>query len=901
MHYPSGTPRWRRYLTFWRRDVGADVDDELRFHFESRVEELVEQGVAPNAAREQAEREFGAVEPVRQNLVAIGARMARRRGRAEAWRDVLGDASYAVRSLRGSPGFTAAVLVTLALGVGVNTAMFALLDAIFLRPPTGVVAPNGVRRVWAERKYTTGTQYSEVMSYQEYQAIADAVDSRARATVYAVPRPAKLGLGEGASEVRLSYAPASYFSVLGVRAERGRLYSGDEDAVSAQAPVAVVSNAYWRRALNGDPAAIGKSLVLDGATYTVIGVSGADFVGTELDAADIWIPLGNYGRFRLGDGRTPWWRDSRINGLFVLVRPAAGVMDAELEQRIGAALRRVGYRWDADARGALGSIIAADGPGTKSQEQQIAVRLAGVAAIVLLIACANVVNLLLSRTMRRRREIAVRLALGIPRARLMRLLLAESAALAVAAAGISILVGYWGGMAMRTVLLPGVHWSGSPMGWPLAAFAVGVSLAAGLAAGLVPGLQSARSDLTSALKSGGAAAGAQRSRLRTGLVVVQAALSMILLVGAALFVRSLSNVRGLDLGFDAARLLTVGVDYDVRRDPDASSGQRLAAVADRAAHIRGVERVALAWSRPMYSFSWISYFSGADSLGSRENWMPTVTTVSPGYFAAAGLRLVRGQDFTRGGEPGVIVNETMAKGLWPGVDALGQCIRFGERTAPCFRVIGVVEDGRRTRVIEDAMPQYYLSFDNLPPSAAKEFGVPNYVVVRADPARVASVTSELRSLVHAEFPGGIPQITRLSDFLEPQYRPWRLGATLFSAFGVLALIVALVGTYSTVSYHVTQRLHEFGVRIALGATVGDVLRLVVSRGVGTVAVGVVVGTGLALAAGKLVATLLFGVTPADPLAFGVVAVALLAMGALAATVPALRAARVDPVTALRAD
>jgi putative ABC transport system permease protein len=291
------------------------------------------------------------------------------------------------------------------------------------------------------------------------------------------------------------------------------------------------------------------------------------------------------------------------------------------------------------------------------------------------------------------------------------------------------------------------------------------------------------------------------------------------------------------------------------------------------------------------------------AIASTLGWMPTVTTVGTGYFATTGTRIVRGSDFTAVEGPSapraVVVNEEMARGLWPRRDALGQCMRFVTRSAACYTVIGVVEDSRMSTVIEDPAPKYYLPAGRLPDSA--HMATATVVVVRVSPEHLGEAEAGIRALIRSEFPGGSPVLKTMRERLEPQYRPWRLGAVLFTAFGITALIVALVGIYSTVSYDVTQRIHEFGVRTALGAGVSDVLKLVVGQAVYTASIGVALGIGLALAASRLIMSLLYGVSPGDPLMLASVALALMATAGVAALIPALRATRVDPVIALRAD
>ncbi|HEV8214597.1 MAG TPA: ABC transporter permease, partial [Gemmatimonadaceae bacterium] len=492
--------------------------------------------------------------------MSIDHRVAARRTRRDDLRDTWFDLRYAARSLRRSPGLAAGVILLLALGIGANAAMFTFLNAVFLRMPPGVVEPDGLRRLWTYHHFTNDAQFWAGFSYAQYAAVRAEVGGQAKTAAYTQPFKVKIGLGESGTEAQFVKAERAFFDVTGARAEIGRLYDATEDALETPQRVAVVSHRYWLRALNGERGAIGKSIVIDGSKYTIVGVLRDPFVGVDLDAADIWIPLAFEGSGR-GE-RTPWWKSPNINAFQILLRPQSRANDAQLEQRITAVLRRPGFGWYSDTLtvARFGSIVRAAGPGKRDQEIQIGVRLAGVALIVLLIACANVVNLLLARAVQRQREIAVRLALGISRARLVRLLFAETLLLAFAAGVAALVVAYAAGMLLRGLLLPDIHWSSSPVDGRVVWFALGVALIAAIVAGLVPAMQAAAADVTTVLKArGGIAHG---SRARSALVVSQAALSALLLCGAGLFVRSLSNVRHLDLGFDAQRVITATVRYD---------------------------------------------------------------------------------------------------------------------------------------------------------------------------------------------------------------------------------------------------------------------------------------------------------------------------------------------------
>jgi predicted permease len=896
MSFPSSTPTWRRYLTFWRSDIRADVDEELRFHFAERVEELMARGLDGEAAERTAREEFGDVSEVRAQLHDIGHRMARRTDRAEWLRSLMSDFRYGARSLGRTPLMAGAIVLTLALGVGVNAAMFSLLDVLYLRPPAGVARPEGVNRVWVERTFESGRQFWPSFDYSTYRAIRDALGSSAATAIYSFPHTAATSAAGGASDAVVASASADFFELLGVRPARGRTFTAEDDKLGDPANVAVISDAYWRRAFDGAPDVLGGSVTIGKERYTIVGVMRPGFAGVELDAADVWVPFAATYPARAG----AWWQNRNYNGFQVLVRPNATVGIAAIGDQITRVLhRRELLRIPADTLNVarLGSIIRARGPGKTDQEVGIAARLGGVAAIVLLIAIANVVNLLFSRAVRRRQEIAVRLALGIPRARLVRLLVTESVLLSLVAGVAALAAAWWGGGIIRALLLPGIHWAAAPLNWRVLVFAITLAIVAGILAGLVPAMQSANPALTDALKSGVREGAVQRSGLRSALLIVQVALSMVLLVGAALFLESLSNVRGVDIGFDARQLVFARIQFET---PDTVSKARLEqALGDISRRLRttpGVKQVALASAQPMYSFSFTKIFPDADTL-THKILAPAFSVVSPEFFEATGLRTVRGTGFGSGTSRQVVINSAMADGWWPGQSALGRCIRFGNPDAPCFIVAGVVENGHRDNVIEDPKPQFYV-----PPGAPQFDGFePQILVVRADPTVHTLLMNEIRAELRRELPTAQAAIERMSDELEPQYRPWKTGAALFTLFGLLAIIVAAVGIYSTVNYVVSQRTHEFGIRIALGAQMTEVLRQVVGDGLRPVIVGVVAGIALALAGGRLIASLLYGVAPSDVRVLAVVSAGVVAVAAAAALVPARRASTVDPIAALRAE
>jgi predicted permease len=702
------------------------------------------------------------------------------------------------------------------------------------------------------------------------------------------------------------YASANYFQVLGARTVLGRTYSAAEDRLGQGAPVAVISHAFWTIHLAGDSAALGRPIAIGPDEYTVIGILDPSFTGIDLRPASVWLPMGT----RSGSPQEGerWWETNASFGFRAIARIEAGVNVGAFEQRAShrvRAMMRQAARPDSIVDVHTGSLIEARGPGRRGQQVEIALRLGGVAFIVLIIACANATNLLLARAVRRRREIAVRLALGISRWRLVRLLTLETMLIAMIAAVVAMLAGWWGGSLLRSLLMSGLEVPSMGLHWRVMLFTGAVALLAGVAAGVVPALQASNPGLTTALKAGARDGMQHRSRLRRGLVIAQAALSVVLLVGAGLFVRSLHNVQGLDIGYDASRLLFGNVVFDEGGAPPASVvDAALRQLAGRLDAHPAIEAVARTNFMPMGGVSMLLWYAGSDSTGAFGPRDPAITYVSPSFFQTTGIAVVRGSGLsgTDTGEPPaeVVVNDAAARLLWAGRDPIGACVHFTARENPCHVVVGVVQDVPKMELLESERgAQFYLPLGS-PPSRGLTPGVTGgTIVVRARPDAALTAAAELASALRQSFPFGYPTVTPMRERLEPEYRPWQLGAALFTAFGLLALLVAVVGIYSTVSYGVSQRTHEFGVRIALGARIRDVLRQVLGEGLRTVAIGIAFGVVLALAAGRMIASLLYGVEPSDPAVLLLVTASLLFVAMLAALLPAWRAARVDPVTALR--
>jgi predicted permease len=543
----------------------------------------------------------------------------------------------------------------------------------------------------------------------------------------------------------------------------------------------------------------------------------------------------------------------------------------------------------------LGPVLAQRGP-KRGPEARVATWVLGVAVIVLLVACANVTNLLLARALGRRREIAVRVALGVSRGRLMAQLLVESLVLSLIAGAAGLMLAQWGGGVARAVLMPDVAWGNVLADRRILAVGFMLAVLVGLTTGLAPALHALRADVADALKAGGREGSRHRSHLRTGLLVAQAAMSVVLLVGAGLFVRSLRNVRALDLGLDVRNIAWVRIDTRGTPMPRAERSALLRRLEERARALPGVVSVARTATVPFrQSMNEDLFTPGIDSLNRRGDFY--LNAVSPDYFATTGTRIVRGRGIAAtdrtGAPPVAVVSRSAARAIWNTEDVIGKCLRVGADTSPCRDIVGVAQDMRWGTFGEGGGLQLFLSDEQY----AGPLGL--YVRTRDD-ARHAreAIRLELQRLapgtayIHAQ---------ALQDIIDPNMRPWILGATMFSLFGFLALAMAGIGLYSAIAYGVSQRRHEIGVRLALGAAARDIVRMVLSEGMRVVVAGVAIGVVLAIAGSRKVATLLFGVDARDPVTIAVVSVVLIIVAIVASLYPAWRASRVDPVSALRSD
>lgn len=896
-------------LAVRRRDhVARGVDDEIRLHLELRAAELEREGWSPADARVEAERRFGTLDATRRAM----ERWASKRERTVAHRDRFGgllqDLRFAARGLRRAPAFTTFAVSTLALGIGANIAMFGVVDRLLLRGPEHLRDPGRLVRVLSTTSRPgRPDETTSSFGYVTLAHLRSAAHDFEGVAAYASGRSA-LGEGRDARPIQLTFATADFFPLLGVQAALGRFFGPDEDRTAGAAHVIVLGNALWRGQFRSDPGVIGSTVRVRDVSYTVIGVAPPGFTGVDLSRVDAWAPMSLLGPTVVRDD---WTRTWHAQWLRIVARLKPGVEPAEATADATSAYRRLydGPELGDAQRRLWAAPLRFTDQGRESTQATVARWVYGVTVIVLLIACINVSNLLLARGASRRSEVGVRMALGAARLRLARLFLTESLLLALLGGGAALAVA--GGLTayLRGTLLTNVEWTSSPVGARLFVVALAVSLVLGLVVGMAPALRAARGSLTQAMTP--TSRGRHRERAGMGALpsVLQATLTSMLVIGAGLFVRSLARAEHLPLGIDAGHILVAKADWqpaaagggpidvDARRARRTDVYQR---ARDAALLLPGVQRAALAVGSPFgYEFGVALYVPGWDSLPRLDGRWPRISAVSSDYFATVGTHLLRGRVFRpdegAGTEPVAIVSATMSRVLWPGRNAIGNCLHVGAPSAPCARVVGVVQDAHRQQLHEAPAMQYYI-----PIGQESGFGGTTLMVrTNGDPrALIPRVTALLRS---TDAMVANASAAPLQDSIDPLFRPWRLGASVFGLGGTLALLVAALGLYSVLSYLVARRTHELGVRLALGASRRQIVTLVLRRSVGITLLGVAMGSVAALYAGRFVGPLLFETSPNDAAVFALTALLLAGTALVAGLVPALRASRVNPVRALNAE
>jgi putative ABC transport system permease protein len=813
---------------------------------------------------------------------------------------ILQDLQYGLRRLAASPGFTAAAVLSLALGIGANTAIFTLIDAVLLRGLPVEELDRLVRLYSTDEIATaaTGRSYFPV-SYPNFDDLRRQADSFSAAALF-VWMPFNLGGEQGPPErVFGQMVSGNYFDVLRVKAAIGRTFLPEEDGAPGAHPVVVLSDALWKRRFGADPELVGKTVQLNGIVFTVVGVAPRGFRGVEtIGACDLWVPMAMRGQIFAFNQ----FFDQRRWRLFEAVaRLAPGVDPDRARASLQVVNRRLQSEYPAEneKRGFFLLPLAEAAVDVNQRETftRAGGLLMGTAGLVLLIACANVASLLLARATRRRKEIAVRLSLGATRPRLLRQLLTESLLLALLAGVLGLLIAVW----MRNLL-----WSLRPPFLTAEAIDLGlhprillvslaVSILCGLLFGIAPAWRASRPGVVDDLKDQvGLPAAGRRFGLRQALVVLQVAVSLVALIGAGLFLRSLRNAQAVDLGFSAENLLASGIDLAAQRYDEPRGRNLQSRLLENLEALPGIESATLAQARPMAPEMVRSLV--AEGVEMPEGGLVIgINSVGPKFFETMRLPLLEGRGFEASDRPEsvpvAVVSETLAKRLWPAGGAIGRTVMFQGENVP-IQIVGVVRGSRYRNPTEEPQPYIFLPL-------SQRYSPLVDLLVRTRGSHSAGFESIRRTLAGLDpnLPMLFPESVE-DSIANSQWGP-RMIAGLLTGFGALALVLATVGLYATLAHSVHQRTREIGIRSALGARRGHMLRLILGQALSFVGLGLAIGLAAAYLGSRVAASLLFGVSATDPTTFMAVSLLLALVALLASVIPASRAARVQPLRALR--
>ena len=874
---PRGTKRLFSFAARSRDDIRDDVQEEFAFHLDMRVADLMSDGVSEPDARAQALREFGNQARGAQACAREGLTVERQRTLARLVSELRQDATFGARLLRRSPGFSTVAILTLALAIGGNTAIFSLVNALALKP-LPVRAPEDVVRVYTGQSQTSWPTYQDIVKRSEVFSDV-AVHTGATRTLIANDSTARLS-GETTS--------TNYLTMLGVPATLGRTYLPSD----SRADVVVLAERTWRTRFASDPSIVGRRILLGGRPFEIVGVMPRGFRGARPPAflSEFWVPIDPALSERtLQDrGKTQFQIAARLKrGVTVAQAQAATQV---IGQQLAMEHPELGERF------AQTEVFHAEGIAgfrglTKTLLPLFAFvgLLTIVAGLVLLVGCANIAGLLLGRGASRRREIGVRLALGAGRSRLIRQLLTESLLLALLGGSAGILLAFWIGGSMNSLVgrLPAPIELDLSLDRRMLIYTLTLSLLTAVLCGLAPARRATRMSVIPALKDDEPAP--RRQRMRSWLVVGQVGLSCALLLWSGLFVRSLSNAHRIDPGFEAASVVLAHLQLDEDATKSGAIAPLLAELQSRIHVIPGVQSQGMAKIVPLALMGREETRMRLDTQPrDQKGPMVLVNRVSPGWFRTVQIPLLAGRDFTEDDRPGapgvVIVNETAARQFWNG-DAIGK--RVDDR-----EVVGVVRDSKYWTIGETVRPLVYTAYLQRP-----EWEV--IVFVRtSDTAGTANV---LRAEIARLDPTIFVDVRQMTDAVAVALVPAQAGAALTSGFGALGTLLAMMGIYGLVAFTVAQRTRELGIRKAIGATSRDIVRLVISGTAVPVGMGLVSGLGLGTLGAVALRSFMVGVSPIDPLAIAVTTVLVVGTTLAASTLPALRAARVDPLRALKTE
>jgi len=885
-------PFWRRYARWLGPNVRADVKDELRFHLQTKVEELIDAGLHPLEARREAERQFGNLEAVQIVGESLGNQRQRSRQRKDYWGAWGQDLRYALRTLARDRAFTIVTVLILALGIAANTTVFSVVNTILLRP---LPFPHAERLAWLASDRSFSAQIREmgglsavtytVDAYQEFQRHNQSFEQVTSYNPFFGNGEFTLtGHGEPQAVLGLM-VDSNFFQTLGVQPERGRLLV-PEDRQKGCRPTALLSHAFWQRQFAGDPGIIGQSILLNKRPVTVVGIIPASFdFGSVFSPGlriDLYVPA-------ILDEMRHWGHTQALVGR---LKPGVSVAQAQAEADVlFPHLKAIHKEWWID----YSSTITGLKEFVTGKMRRSLIVLWWAVGVILLIVCVNLANLLMARAASRSKEFAMRMALGAGRGRLLRQLLTEALVLTAAGAvlglafafAITIYLAHQGSIALP--LLASVHVDAAALGWTLLTAAATALLFA-----LAPALKISSGNIQEALKDmgQGLSAGRRHERLRAALVIAEVALACVLLVGAGLLLRSFLRVLDVDLGFQPSQAAAIKIDYDDQGKP-ARRWAILQEMLRNVSAIPGVERAGVADMLPLGRNRAWNFSAKERAYGKDDPLGALARIVTPGYLPAMGIQLREGRDFSwQDGQDSfgvVIINQAAARLHWPNQDPLGRLALVNGNDA---RVIGVISDVHETTMESSVTPEMYLSAAQWDPEGAE-------LVVRTKlpPAALASsIMKTLRSLNPSQ---PAAEFRPLQQIVDHVVSPRRFFVILVSSFAALGLVLASLGIYGVIAYSVTRQRQEIGIRMALGATALEVQSAVVARALRLAAIGVVLGAAGSFAVAQWISSLLFGTKPTDPLTFAAIALLLCFVAAIAGYIPARRAAHIDPIAALR--
>ena len=866
--------RWRA-LTH-KGEMEQELDDELRFHLERATEQNIKNGMTPEDARYAALRSFGGVEQSKEEC-----RSARGVGLID---NLLRDVTYSSRVLLKNYAFTFVVILTLALGIGANTAIFSFANGILLRP---LPYPQSDRLVVLDENALKRGVNSISVSYPNFLDWREQNRSFQDVAAYQSRRFALTGAGEPVV-VPGCHISHGLFEVLRVSPQLGRTFTADEDTPDGD-NVVILGQDLWQRNFGGDPNIVGQKIMLSNRARTVIGVMPRGFRFPEI--AELWVPL----------ALTPQIFTRNDHGLDAIARLKDGVNINEAQAEMNTIAARIEQQNPVTNEG-LGVNVISLHKNLSGDYREALLILLGVVGCVLLVACVNVANLMLARATARQKEFALRAALGASRWRIVRQVLFESLLLAIVGGALGFLLSIW---ALRLLLkaipfeLP--FWMNFNLDLRVLGFTIGITLLTGLIFGAAPALQTSGVDLNDTLKEGGRSSGTIRGRARSLLVVTEIAMSLVLLVGAGLMIQSFLRLRRVNIGLDPKNVLTATVILPEAKYPkEEQCALFFKQLLERLRNLPGVETASATGTLPLGGATWGRSLTveGRQVLSVGQAPIVQHTVVTPGYFRTMGIPLLAGRDFTdadaKGAPDVTIIDERLAREYWPNESPIGKRVRFGppEDNEPWHTIVGVVSTVRHQRVQEDTRKSVYLPHQKVPTN-----GLSLVARTSSNPKDfVAAIRREVAQL-DPDLP--VSGVSTMEEVVAEAIWQPRLYATLFAVFASGALILALIGIYGVMAFLVQTRTHEIGVRMALGATARDVFKLIVGRGMKLTLLGIVIGVGGAIALTRLMHGLLFNTSTTDPLTFVLISALLSLAAFVACYIPARRAAKVDPLIALR--